>query len=109
MKEIETKEIGEYGLVAFCTQVEKLINEGFTFDFNKNEGVPTSYGSFINCTLYKYEKTEVDNQPAFTVVDAQVKLATEVEPKVEAKAESSPEESVMVKATKAGRPKKVDA
>lgn len=47
----ETKFIGAAGIVEFAQKVQEAIKEGYSFDFEKNERVPQSYGTFYEAIL----------------------------------------------------------
>jgi len=52
--------IEEYSLAAWLAEVETVINQGYKFDFESNEGYPTGFGSMYTAVLVPVTaKTEV--------------------------------------------------
>ena len=43
--------IEEYSLAAWLAEVETVINQGYKFDFESNEGYPTGFGSMYTAVL----------------------------------------------------------
>jgi len=50
---VETKFIGAAGIVEFTQKVQEAIKEGYSFDFEKNERVPQSYGNFYEAVMIR--------------------------------------------------------
>lgn len=48
---ITTLHIQAYDLAAFCKDVQDAFNSGYTFDFDRNEHYPTSFGAFYSATM----------------------------------------------------------
>ena len=63
---IESVEVAAFGLVAFLQAAQERISEGFSFDFTKNEGCPSSYTGLYSCLMYKLpvKKAEVKTRKA---------------------------------------------
>lgn len=52
--------IEEYSLAAWLAEVETVINQGYKFDFESNEGYPTGFGAMYTAVLVPVTaKTEV--------------------------------------------------
>ena len=52
--------VEEYSLAAWLAEVETVINQGYKFDFESNEGYPTGFGSMYTAVLVPaVAKTEV--------------------------------------------------
>lgn len=43
--------VEEYGFAEWLAEVEKVINQGFKFDFMNNENYPVGYGSMYTAVL----------------------------------------------------------
>lgn len=55
---MEKIEVQEYSLYAFLKRAQELFEEGYRFDFEKNENVPTSYGTLIVANMFKKPSEE---------------------------------------------------
>ena len=52
--------VEEYSLAAWLAEVETVINQGYKFNFESNEGYPTGFGSMYTAVLVPVTaKTEV--------------------------------------------------
>lgn len=52
------QKIEAYSLFEFCQKIQEALKDGFTFDFEKNSGVPTAFGSLHEVVLFKVLETE---------------------------------------------------
>lgn len=98
-----TKHIQAYDLASFCQDVQQAFNEGFTFDFTRNEHWPTSFGAFYSATLVK----EVVEAPTGVLASGgalSTNQATNIVGEVPSKSIIASSSEPMVKS--AGRPKK---
>ena len=57
----EIKFVAGMGLFEFCQEVDKAYKEGYVFDFEKSERVPSSYGSLFEATLVKPSESVVQS------------------------------------------------
>ena len=80
--------IEEYSLAAWLAEVETVINQGYTFDFESNDTHPQAYGSMYTVLMVpvKVKETAVvatDVAPGATVEDTPVEpsVETPVQPK----------------------------
>lgn len=67
---MEKIEVQEYGLFTFLMKVQELFEQGYRFDFEKNENVPTSYGTLLVANMFR----KLEEKPV--VVDEQVPSET---------------------------------
>lgn len=55
---MEKIEVQEFSLYAFLKRAQELFEEGYRFDFEKNENVPTSYGTLLVANMFKKSAEE---------------------------------------------------
>lgn len=64
---MQKKTVEAYSLGEFCTLVEPLLKEGWSFDFESNENYPQSYGSYLSATLVlsnqEVKQEEIKEEP----------------------------------------------
>jgi len=51
MTKPQTKYIQENGVYMFAVSIQEAILDGYRFDFESNEGMPTQYGFHFSCTM----------------------------------------------------------
>ena len=93
--------VQEYSLADFCKRTEELINDGYMFEFETNEGCPTRYGNIHTCVMLLKSVVEAVEEPK---AEAQVSLDAAV-----VVAEPVSESQVEVTITDADGAPKVDA
>lgn len=55
--------VQEYSLTDFCKRTEELINNGYMFEFETNEGCPTRYGNIHTCVMLLKSVVEAVEEP----------------------------------------------
>ena len=82
----DTVQIQAYNLAEYSESVQKLLLDGYRFDFVSNAHFPTSFGSFFTCTmvLHKEDSEKAPEQPVAASegsTEGQVPVATKGRPK----------------------------
>lgn len=49
----EKVRVEQHGLADFCKEIQRLMREGYEFDFDTNENYPTTFGSFYFAGMVK--------------------------------------------------------
>ena len=75
-------EVQEHGLYNFCKRIDECLKDGYEFDFESNDKVPTTYGTLFVAILTKKIKQDTKFKKAKVKEETKVEPETN-EPKVE--------------------------
>lgn len=59
---MNTIDIYEYSFFEFCQKTQEALKNGYEFDFDKNDGFPTAFGSVFTARMYKTEEVQESQQ-----------------------------------------------